>query len=129
MFVAKSVETEHKDLIHDVAYDHYGRRMATCSSDQSIKVWDIAEDGTSQQVAHWKAHSGSVWRVTWAHPEFGQVLGTSRYCVSLFARLFIVKGIFTNLGKKIILTIAGQLMSLTTDCPWATGFSLCKPRQ
>ena len=77
MFVAKSVETEHKDLIHDVAYDHYGRRMATCSSDQSIKVWDIAEDGTSQQVAHWKAHSGSVWRVTWAHPEFGQVLGES----------------------------------------------------
>ena len=77
MFVAKSVETEHKDLIHDVAYDHYGRRMATCSSNQSIKVWDIAEDGTSQQVAHWKAHSGSVWRVTWAHPEFGQVLGES----------------------------------------------------
>jgi len=79
MFVAKSVETEHKDLIHDVAYDHYGRRMATCSSDQSIKVWDIAEDGTSQQVAHWKAHSGSVWRVTWAHPEFGQVLATCSF--------------------------------------------------
>ena len=88
MFVAKSVETDHKDLIHDVAYDHYGRRMATCSSDQSIKVWDIAEDGTSQQVAHWKAHSGSVWRVTWAHPEFGQVLGeltmrgVSLYCLT-----------------------------------------------
>lgn len=79
MFVAKSVETDHKDLIHDVAYDHYGRRMATCSSDQSIKVWDIAEDGTSQQVAHWKAHSGSVWRVTWAHPEFGQVLATCSF--------------------------------------------------
>jgi len=79
MFVAKSIETEHKDLIHDVAYDHYGRRMATCSSDQSIKVWDIAEDGSSKQVAHWKAHSGSVWRVTWAHPEFGQVLATCSF--------------------------------------------------
>ena len=96
MFVAKSVETEHKDLIHDVAYDHYGRRMATCSSDQSIKVWDIAEDGTSQQVAHWKAHSGSVWRVTWAHPEFGQVLGMSRYCVCL-----VLRGRFSDATKHL----------------------------
>jgi hypothetical protein len=26
---------DHKDLIHDVAYDWYGRRLATCSSDQA----------------------------------------------------------------------------------------------
>ena len=38
MFVAKSLNAEHKDLIHDVAFDFYGRRMATCSSDQSVKV-------------------------------------------------------------------------------------------
>ena len=40
MFVAKSLNAEHKDLIHDVAFDFYGRRMATCSSDQSVKVRD-----------------------------------------------------------------------------------------
>ena len=39
MFVAKNIPTDHKDLIHDVAYDFYGKRMATCSSDQSVKVW------------------------------------------------------------------------------------------
>lgn len=39
MFVSKSVHSNHADLIHDVAYDYYGRRMATCSSDQTIKVW------------------------------------------------------------------------------------------
>ena len=38
MFVAKSIPAEHKDLIHDVAYDYHGRRMATCSSDQCVKV-------------------------------------------------------------------------------------------
>lgn len=38
MFVAKNIPTDHKDLIHDVAYDFYGKRMATCSSDQSVKV-------------------------------------------------------------------------------------------
>lgn len=41
MFVARNVEAGHKDLIHDVAYDFYGRRFATCSSDQSVKVIGI----------------------------------------------------------------------------------------
>jgi len=38
MFVAKSIAADHKDLIHDVSYDFHGRRMATCSSDQSVKA-------------------------------------------------------------------------------------------
>lgn len=38
VFEAKPINTDHKDLIHDVSYDFYGRRMATCSSDQSVKV-------------------------------------------------------------------------------------------
>lgn len=38
MFVSSSIHANHADLIHDVAYDFYGRRMATCSSDQMIKV-------------------------------------------------------------------------------------------
>lgn len=38
MFIAKHINTEHKDLIHDVAFDFYGHRMATCSSDQNVKV-------------------------------------------------------------------------------------------
>jgi hypothetical protein len=38
MFEAHSINAEHKDLIHDVAYDFYGQRMATCSSDQFVKV-------------------------------------------------------------------------------------------
>ena len=26
-----------------------------------------------------QTHSGSVWKVTWAHPEFGQVLATCSF--------------------------------------------------
>ncbi|KAG7164868.1 Nucleoporin SEH1-like [Homarus americanus] len=70
MFVAKSVNAEHKDLIHDVSFDFYGKRMATCSSDQSVKIWDLNEDGEWVCTASWKTHCGSVWKVTWAHPEF-----------------------------------------------------------
>ena len=38
MFVTKSIPAEHKDLIHEVSYDFHGSRMATCSSDQYVKV-------------------------------------------------------------------------------------------
>lgn len=38
MFVTRHIPTEHQDLIHDVSYDFHGRRMATCSTDQSVKV-------------------------------------------------------------------------------------------
>lgn len=79
MFTPKSIQTDHEDLIHDVAYDFYGERLATCSSDQTVKIWDKTEDGQWQQTACWKAHTGSVWRVTWAHPEFGQVIATCSF--------------------------------------------------
>ena len=38
MLAAKEIPSDHKDLIHDVAFDFHGRRMATCSSDQTVKV-------------------------------------------------------------------------------------------
>ncbi|CAH1365016.1 hypothetical protein MTP99_001331 [Tenebrio molitor] len=79
MFEAQEINAEHKDLIHDVAYDFYGQRMATCSSDQYVKVWDQNIEGKWTLTSSWKAHSGSVWKVTWAHPEFGQVLATCSF--------------------------------------------------
>ncbi|XP_017781223.1 PREDICTED: nucleoporin seh1 isoform X1 [Nicrophorus vespilloides] len=79
MFEAAEINAEHKDLIHDVAYDFYGNRMATCSSDQYVKVWDQIGNEKWTLTSSWKAHSGSVWKVTWAHPEFGQVLATCSF--------------------------------------------------
>lgn len=79
MFLAKTLNAEHKDLIHDVAFDFYGRRMATCSSDQFVKIWDMREDGEWTCTDSVKAHSGSVWKVTWAHPEFGQIIATCSF--------------------------------------------------
>jgi len=79
MYVSKSINADHKDLIHDVAYDFYGRRMATCSSDQTVKVWDQDDAGSWTCSATWKTHYGSVWKVTWAHPEFGQVIATCSF--------------------------------------------------
>lgn len=74
-----NINAKHNDLIHDVAYDYYGHRMATCSSDQYVKIWDQDKFGNWNLSSAWKAHSGSVWKVTWCHPEFGQVIATCSF--------------------------------------------------
>ncbi|KAK6183820.1 hypothetical protein SNE40_006415 [Patella caerulea] len=79
MLATKAFPAAHEDLIHDIEYDFHGRRMATCSSDHTVKVWDCDENDQWQCTASWKAHNGSVWRVTWAHPEFGQVIATCSF--------------------------------------------------
>jgi nucleoporin SEH1 len=66
-------------VVHDVAYDWYGTRLATCASDQRIKVWEQGGDGAWQCCAEWKAHHGSVWRVTWADAEFGALLASCSF--------------------------------------------------
>ncbi|XP_047130170.1 nucleoporin SEH1 isoform X1 [Hydra vulgaris] len=79
MYTTRLISADHKDIIHDVSFDFYGRRMATCSSDHTVKIWDIDEHGEWVCTADWKTHSGSVWKVTWAHPEFGQVIATCSF--------------------------------------------------
>ena len=88
MSLDPSVGTGHRDLIHDIALDYFGRRMATCSSDQTIRMWDLETPTSSPSSPslstepHWqcntqlKGHSGSIWRLAWAHPEFGQIIAS-----------------------------------------------------
>ncbi|KAE9420053.1 hypothetical protein Angca_005685, partial [Angiostrongylus cantonensis] len=66
-------------ILFSVAFDHHGRRLATCSSDMTLSVWDRCPDGSWKKAASWKVHGGAVWRVVWAHPEFGQLLATCSY--------------------------------------------------
>jgi WD40 repeat protein len=79
----------------------YSKRFASCSSDRSIKVWDLLEEPAAQQSkqendgpgppkskSRWacseiaKPHTGSIWRLSWAHPEFGQVRSLTSYMYS-----------------------------------------------
>ena len=66
LFEAVDIPCQHKDLIHDVAYDYFGHRLATASSDQTVKIWDYDQE-TKKWIctASWKCHFGSVWKVTW----------------------------------------------------------------
>ncbi|KAH9984486.1 WD40-repeat-containing domain protein [Russula vinacea] len=74
------IQNAHADLVTDAAYDFYGVRLATCSLDHRIKIWQLDEsDGTWTAVADWKAHDAAVTKLSWAHPEFGSVLASSSF--------------------------------------------------
>ncbi|EGN97378.1 hypothetical protein SERLA73DRAFT_184063 [Serpula lacrymans var. lacrymans S7.3] len=75
------IETAHEDMIHDAQLDYYGKRLATCSSDRTVKVFDVI-DGEAQKSngGHTlKGHTGPVWQVAWAHPKFGHILASCSY--------------------------------------------------
>ncbi|CAK0773637.1 hypothetical protein CVIRNUC_004086 [Coccomyxa viridis] len=68
-------ESGHTDQVHDIQFDYYGRRVATCSSDRTIKVFDTAGEQTIE-LSQLIGHDGPVWQVTWAHPKFGSLLAS-----------------------------------------------------
>jgi len=75
-----SFDTQHEDMIHDVQMNYYGRRMATCSSDKTIKIWDLPLDNTPPiPTAELKGHEAPVWQVSWSNPKFGNYLASGSY--------------------------------------------------
>ncbi|KIK04445.1 hypothetical protein K443DRAFT_4603 [Laccaria amethystina LaAM-08-1] len=75
------IETAHEDMIHDAQLDYYGKRLATCSSDRSVKVFDVVDGDAQRSTAGQtlKGHTGPVWQVAWAHPKYGHILASSSY--------------------------------------------------
>lgn len=78
----RAFQTGHEELIHDIKYDLYGRHVATASSDQHIKVFDL-DAASSTWVLNdlWKAHDSLVVKLSWAHPEFSsaKILASCSY--------------------------------------------------
>ncbi|KAG6757575.1 hypothetical protein POTOM_037893 [Populus tomentosa] len=75
---SQKIETGHEDTVHDVAMDYYGKRIATASSDHSIKIVGV-NNNSSQHLANLTGHQGPVWQVAWAHPKFGSLLASCSY--------------------------------------------------
>jgi len=75
-----AIETAHDDMIHDAQLDYYGKRLATCSSDRTVKVFDVIEGETQKSTGNTlKGHTGPVWQVSWANPKFGHILASCSY--------------------------------------------------
>lgn len=73
-----SVDTQHEDMIHDSQFDYYAKRLATCSSDRTVKIFDYAGERLHCS-ASLTGHEGPVWQVAWAHPKFGVILASCSY--------------------------------------------------
>ncbi|ORY07800.1 Sec13 protein-like protein [Clohesyomyces aquaticus] len=73
----------HDDMIHDAVLDYYGRRLATCSSDKTIKIFEV-EGESHKLIETLKGHEGAVWCVAWAHPKYGNILASSSYDGKVF---------------------------------------------
>ncbi|OII75142.1 hypothetical protein cand_004080 [Cryptosporidium andersoni] len=71
-------DTGHSGPVHDTQLDYYGRRLATASSDHTIRIFDVSTDQPTFLV-ELKGHEGPVWQVCWAHPTFGSVLASCSY--------------------------------------------------
>ncbi|KAG7268400.1 hypothetical protein CRUP_016274 [Coryphaenoides rupestris] len=76
--VINTVDTSHEDMIHDAQMDYYGTRLATCSSDRTVKIFDV-RNGGQILVADLRGHEGPVWQVAWAHPMYGNILASCSY--------------------------------------------------
>ncbi|XP_057491391.1 protein transport protein SEC13 homolog B-like [Actinidia eriantha] len=76
---AQKIETDHKDTVHDVSMDYYGKCVATASSDTTIKIIGVSNKSSSQYLATLRGHQGPVWQVAWAHPKFGSILASCSY--------------------------------------------------
>jgi len=71
-------DTAHGGTLHDAQLDYYGKRLATASSDHTVRIWDVSSE-QPQFLAELKGHEGPVWQVCWAHPKFGNILATCSY--------------------------------------------------
>lgn len=70
--VLNTIDTGHEDMIHGAEVDYYGLRLATCSSDNSVKIFDI-KNGAHTLSADLKGHGGPVWQVEYYHNNFSTV--------------------------------------------------------
>ncbi|KAI9839950.1 MAG: hypothetical protein M1819_000142 [Sarea resinae] len=73
----------HEEMIHDAVLDYYGRRLATCSSDKTIKIFEVEGD-SHRLIETLKGHEGAVWCVSWAHPKYGNILASASFDGKVF---------------------------------------------
>ncbi|CAF0876438.1 unnamed protein product [Didymodactylos carnosus] len=73
-----SIDTGHEELIHDAQLDYYGTKLATCSSDKTIRVFDVINH-QQKLIADLKGHEGPVWQLSWSHPMYGSLLASCSY--------------------------------------------------
>ena len=50
------IDTFHQDTIYDISFDYYSKRLATCSCDQQVKIFEKLADGNWAKSSEFSAH-------------------------------------------------------------------------
>lgn len=77
--VSCKIDTAHTDIIHDAQLNFFGNRLATCSSDRIVKIFEVKSNGYIVPIAELTGHTAPVWQLSWAHPDFGGLLASGGY--------------------------------------------------
>ena len=74
--------------------------MATCSSDSKIKIYDRDASGSWIKRCDFSAHDSAIWKVKFAHPDFGNILATCSYdkIVGIWEEKKVVMGTDPEVG-------------------------------
>lgn len=65
--------------IQSLSFNFFGTRLAICSADGNIQVWELCNNKW-RMINRWQSgHSGAIFKVRWAHPEFGSLLATCSF--------------------------------------------------
>jgi len=92
-------DTQHEDMVHDAQLDYYSRKLATASSDRTVKVWDALGAGWGH-AATLSGHEGPVWQVAWAHPMFGVLLASCSYDGKVMVHREAPPGVWTPIHEQ-----------------------------
>ncbi|GAB69135.1 WD domain G-beta repeat domain containing protein [Plasmodium cynomolgi strain B] len=72
-------DSNHQKAINDCELDYYSKKLATCSSDNTVKIFDVSLSKEPVCVAEMRDHSSAVWKVCWSHPKYGSLLASCSY--------------------------------------------------
>lgn len=91
----ESFATHHADMVHDAQLDYYGKLLATCSSDRTIKIFEVGR-GQPRHICDITGHEGPVWQVAYC-----LILPCFKSDVICFVGRFL--GVILNLASFLLL--------------------------
>jgi len=81
-----------KEMISDINFDWFGKRLAVATVDKIIKIYNIFTDEqgrvTLQKIGEPinLQNGGILWKIKWAHPDFGSIIAVCSYDKHIIVR-------------------------------------------
>lgn len=119
-----TIETQHNSNIHDAQLDYYGNKLATASSDRTIKIFEVVGENHHNQIESLSGHAGAVWQVAWAHPKYGVLLASCSYDRSVIIHRESPPGTWSPVHKHDLHTASVNRLVSSFCCPQSLSFAI-----